>query len=110
MSQQTTGTIKELFQEQTFGTKGFRKREFIVIIGDKYPQDIKFEMHNDDCAKLDQFRIGEKVEVEYNLRGREHKGQYYNNLHCWKLSHFKGAEVQNQMPDRKQQETADLPF
>tara|TARA_S200002703_G_scaffold159630_1_gene173808 strand:+ start:58 stop:387 length:330 start_codon:yes stop_codon:yes gene_type:complete len=109
MSQQTTGTIKELYQEKTYGNKGFKKREFVISTEDKYPQDVIFETHSDMCAKLDQFRIGERVTVEYNLRGREYQGKYYNNLQAWKVSHSNQTEVTDQLPDRNQ-ETADLPF
>ncbi|MBC8041439.1 MAG: DUF3127 domain-containing protein, partial [Opitutaceae bacterium] len=37
-----TGTVKKVFEEQTFGS-GFNKREFVLTIeSGKFPQDIKF--------------------------------------------------------------------
>ena len=42
-----TGTVKKIFDEQTFGS-GFNKREFVITVPDgRFPQDIKFETVKD---------------------------------------------------------------
>ena len=81
-----TGTVKEIFEEQTFGS-GFNKREFVVTSeDDKYPQDIKFELVKDKTALLESVTKGDKVTVSFDLRGREWKGNYYVNLNAWKIA------------------------
>jgi len=80
------GTIKEIFEEQTFGS-GFNKREFVVTSEeDKYPQEIKFELVKDKTALLESVSKGDKVVVSFDLRGREWKGNYYVNLNAWKIA------------------------
>ena len=42
-----SGTVKKIFEEQTFGS-GFNKREFVLTTtAERYPQDIKFETVKD---------------------------------------------------------------
>ena len=71
---EATGTIKLIDETQTFGS-GFTKREFVVTTEhDKYPQDLKFEVVNDKCSLLDSFEAGQKVVVNFDIRGNKYKG------------------------------------
>lgn len=99
------GNIKIINDTQTFGS-GFTKREFVITTGDsKYPQDIKFEVVKDKCALLDQFAVGQAVNVSFDIRGNEYQGKYYVNLSCWKLQAGAGgsqsapANNANDIPD-----------
>jgi Protein of unknown function (DUF3127). len=80
-----TGTIKKIFDEQTFGS-GFNKREFVLTIeSGRFPQDIKFECVKDKVALVAGLKPGAKVKVFFDLRGREWKDNYYVNLNAWKI-------------------------
>lgn len=79
-----SGTVKEIFPEQTFGS-GFNKREFVITTEDKYPQDIKFELVKEKTTLLDGVEKGSEVKVSFDVRGREWKGNYYVNLNAWKI-------------------------
>ncbi len=69
----------------------FRKREFVIEIQDgNYPQHIKFQVTQDRCALLDNFKVGQQVKVQFNLRGRpfqNREGQtvYFTNLEAWRV-------------------------
>ena len=111
------GTIKRIFETQTIGAKEFKKREFVLTIAENpdYPQDVKFELIQDKCGLLDDCSIGQELEVEFNLNGREwtnQKGEqvYFNTLQVWRIE--KGASVQSepeQMPSVAESDD-DLPF
>jgi hypothetical protein len=80
-----TGTIKKIFDEQTFGS-GFNKREFVLTIEDgRFPQDIKFECVKDKVALVASLKPGARVKVSFDLRGREWKESYFVNLNAWKI-------------------------
>jgi hypothetical protein len=80
------GTIKKIFEEQTFGS-GFNKREFVLTIASgRFPQDIKFECVKDKVALVASLKPGDKVKVSFDLRGREWKENYYVNLNAWKIT------------------------
>ena len=73
-------------------TERFRKREFVVKIGDdsRFPQYVQFELTGDRCEQLDDYEVGEEVRVEFSLRGREWKSprgetKYFNSLDVWTL-------------------------
>ena len=46
------GKIKVMFEPMSFAS-GFNKREFVLILEDDYPQDIKFVCVKEKCAQLD---------------------------------------------------------
>ena len=85
------GTLKHLFDTQTFAS-GFAKREFVVEVPDgKYPQMLKFECVKDKIAMLDGVSIGDAVKVSFDIRGSEYKERFYVNLNAWKLTKADGS-------------------
>ncbi len=94
---QTRGRIHAVFDTQQV-TERFRKREFVVELADnpRYPQLVLFQLTGDRCEKLDGFGVGDEVEVEFSLRGREWKSpkgeiRYFNSLDVWTLQRLDGA-------------------
>ncbi|AHM61854.1 hypothetical protein D770_18010 [Flammeovirgaceae bacterium 311] len=91
------GKIKEIFDTQHINDR-FSKREFVIEYADnpQYPQLIKFEIVKDRCDMLDEYKVGEDVDVHFNIRGRawtNNQGatQYFNTLQAWRLERA-GAE------------------
>lgn len=119
MENTITGQIKLINDTQTF-TSGFTKRQFVIITEDKFPQDIPLDFMKDKCTILDSFKVGDQVEVAYNLNGSEYKGKHYVNLVAWKITHLgehqdrKSAPIpttntlKDEMPDFDN--TSDCPF
>jgi len=80
-----SGTVKQIFEEKTFGS-GFNVREFVVTTdADKYPQDICLQCVKEKVEMVNQLKEGEKVKVSFDLRGREYQGRYFVNLNAWKI-------------------------
>ena len=106
------GRIKLIGQTKTFGS-GFTKRDVVVTTQEKYPQDILVEFTKDNCETLNNYNVGDDVEVAINLRGREWTSpqgdvKYFNSIQGWKINNSL-AEVtaEDHSPDR---EDNDLPF
>lgn len=101
------GTIKQIGEMQTFDS-GFCKVELIVETDDKFPQMVKF-----DCAKvkgedvIKYNKVGDKVEVSFNVQGSEWKGKYYVNLSAWKVFKVEGETTK---PVAEEPIQDDLPF
>ena len=66
-----TGKIKQIGETQTFGANGFRKREFVVTTDEKYPQHIPMECVQDKVDLLNNFKVGQFITADVNVRGRE---------------------------------------
>lgn len=80
-----SGTVKVIFDEQTFGS-GFNKREFVVTTADdKYPQDIKFECIKDKVELVNKLNTGDKVKVTFDINGREWNEKYFVNLKAFRI-------------------------
>ena len=85
MAYELSGKIKLIQEPKTFDS-GFTKREMVVIVEDgRYPQEINLEFVQDKVALLDSLQPGQEVTVSFDIRGREYKGRYFNNLQGWKV-------------------------
>ncbi|RRN77956.1 DUF3127 domain-containing protein [Pseudoxanthomonas sp. SGD-10] len=75
-------------------TETFRKRELVVEIAEnpQYPEYVKFEAIQDRCSLMDPLKVGDDVEVFFNLKGRPWtdpktgKKNYFNTLQVWKVN------------------------
>ena len=126
------GKIKKI-SETTEISDRFRKREFIIEYSNnpEYPQFIQFEMVQDRCEFLDQFKEGQQVEIFFDLRGREWTSpqgeiKYFNTLQAWKIvtdevkeetySKIKNSEDNDKLDDQEKpgwlddENMDDLPF
>ncbi|MGZ3778507.1 MAG: DUF3127 domain-containing protein [Mucilaginibacter sp.] len=104
-------------------TDSLKKREVIIeyIENPQYPEYLKFEAIQDRCNLLDNVRVGDDVEVFFNLRGRPWtdktgKKTYFNSLQLWKINVLAGAN-NNTVPEyappvdlTSTPEEDDLPF
>ena len=85
-----TGILKVKGEAQQISDK-FKKREFVLTDNSsQYPQHISFQLTQDKCGLIDQYKIGDEIKVHFNLRGREWtspKGEikYFNTLEAWRL-------------------------
>ena len=91
----------------------FQKREFVVeYVPEKsqYQEYLKFEIVQDKCEILDAFKVGETVDIHFNLKGRKWinpKGEtvYFNSLQAWRIKNI--ADQQNK---NSSQNGDSLPF
>ena len=95
----------------------FSKRTFVVETADQYPQQIEFQLTQDKCDYLDQYKVGEQVNVSLNIRGRawtnpQGEVKYFNTLEAWKIERVGGAvQQQTKQPTTPvNEEEDDLPF
>lgn len=97
MAFELTGIIIDVFPTQTFN-KGFRKREFVIETGDKYPQKVVFGLVQEKCDMIDSYGVGDTVAVSFDVKGRDwtdKSGQtkYFNTLEAYRISGQQRAAV-----------------
>lgn len=83
------GTIKLIGETKTVGNN-FNKRELVITTEEQYPQTILVEFVQDKCQILDKYKVGQKVKIGINLRGREWinpqgEAKYFNTIQGWKI-------------------------
>lgn len=90
MSFTLKGEVKVINDTKQVSEK-FKLREFVITTKDEYPQVIQFQASQDKTALLDNFKVGDQVEVFFNLRGREwtnpqNEVKVFNTLDAWKIT------------------------
>jgi len=85
------GRVTVIKDEQTFDS-GFNKREFVISDeADKYPQEIQFETVKDKTELVASLKVGDLVEIGFNIRGREWNTKHFVNLEAWKITVLESA-------------------
>ena len=86
------GRIVKRGPVEEFGAKKFRKALLVVEIdGQKYNNQVPFEVTKDALKGYDALRVGDAVEVFFNLNGREWNGKHYSSAEAWRIAR-PGAE------------------
>ncbi len=96
------GKIKLITETKTYGSNGFRKREMVVTTDEQYPQFINIEFVQDKTDLLNNFKVGDEVEVSINLRGREWvspqgETKYFNSIQGWRITKL-NTEAPQEVP------------
>ena len=124
----TEGKLKRIHDEQIINER-FKKREFVIETEEQYSQTLIFQLVQDKTNIIDNFKIGDKIEVYFNLRGREWQRdtdseiKVFNTLDAWRIEKLTEndsitSEVNDQNTDAtptsenilKDEDEDDLPF
>lgn len=119
------GSVKVVNETAVISDK-FKKREFVITDdSSQYPQDIAMQLTQDNCDKLNGVKVGDRLLVKFNLRGRAWndpktgKDRYFNSLDAWFIQKesadspvkIKGGIESNFMEDAVASNVSDdLPF
>ena len=86
------GKVHEISPVITVSEK-FKKRELIIEYAENpsYPEFVKFEAVQDKVNLFDNIKVGDQVELFFNLRGRAWtdkmgKTSYFNTLVVWRIN------------------------
>ncbi len=108
-----SGVIEVINDTQTFKNE-FTKKTFVIkTMDEKYPQSVILETIKDKTSLLGGLRIGDAVEVKFNIRGNNYEGKYFNNLQVWELNKLitpEGSENSSKKIQKVQESEDDLPF
>lgn len=93
---EVSGILKFIGETQDVGTSGFQKRDCVVTTEEQYPQHILVQFTQDKCNLLANYKIGDKVTIGINLRGREWinpqgETRYFNTIQGWKIANIQPA-------------------
>lgn len=113
------GLVHEIGVTQNL-TDTFKKRDLIIDYGDnaEYREYIKVEALQDKVNLFDSLKVGQEVEVFFNLRGRPYtdkagKTTYFNSLVAWRVNTIEGGEApvpMNNVANEADDDDSTLPF
>ena len=81
----------------------FSKREIVLETNEQYPQKVLIQFVQDKCDILNNFNVGDDVEVGVNIQGREWlspqgETKYFNTIQGWKINKQDAAQKTQQAP------------
>jgi hypothetical protein len=100
MSNSITGRIAAIGESESIPTKSgspFLKRQLVIETEDRYPQLIPFEFVQAHVDVPASHKVGELVEVFFDLQGRKWDEKYYVSARGWKIAAV-GAQPAPQPP------------
>lgn len=115
------GTIKQIKNEVTRGN--FTFKELVLTTHEQYPQDILIQFSKDKTQLLNNYSIGDVVNIAINIRGREwtdpNTGEikYFNSIVGWKIFNSENTKIEEETRsititpppgNKKQQDALDL--
>lgn len=92
MNFEIEGKVTVIDSEQQISDK-FKKREFVIEVENERNPDwndfIKFQLTQDKCDLISDKKLGDKIKVFFNVRGRkwekDGKVNYFSNLEAWRI-------------------------
>ena len=117
MTYNLEGTIKVIMDTHQI-SETFQKREFVVETNDSnYPQEIKFQFLKDSVGVLDQFNIGDRVDVGFNIQGKPYTNpktnvtSWFVNLTAFGMQKLSGSNTNvKDVVETSNDSDDDLPF
>lgn len=122
MALEVQGKLVDVFDTQQITDK-FKKREFVVETEERgYQQYVKFQLNQDKCSIIDDYKLGDEIKVAFNLSGKPYtrktgEKDYITNIVAWKIDKMTAGSspaVNNEPPvfnmDSLEASADDLPF
>lgn len=76
---------------------------FVVETNDRYPQKAALKLFGQDRIAKNPVKLGDEVNVSFDINAREYNGRWFNSLDAWNVS---PVSSQEQAPSAQQQGTA----
>jgi hypothetical protein len=102
---QVKGAITHITAEATYGQT--RKRSVVILTDEKYPQTLAVDFINDRINMIANLGVGQVVEIDVNIQGREWTSpqgetKYFTSLSGWRIAVVEApAKVAEQVDEDK---------
>jgi single-strand DNA-binding protein len=87
-----SGVIHKMLDEQQVTDK-FVKREIVIETEDSYPQMILMQFVQKNVYLLNNFKEGDRVIVEYSLKGKAWKDKFFTNVEAFDIVMSSSSET-----------------
>lgn len=78
-----TGKIIEIGHAEQGET--WQRQSFVIRMEDKYIKDIAFNVWNKNIVYLERCRIGDPVNVYFNLESRKYQDKWFTEANAWRI-------------------------
>lgn len=123
MSLQVKGIVEKILNAESGVSrvgKDWKKQEFVIETQDQFPKKVCFTLFNDKVSLIEQIKVGDEIEVYFNVESREYNGKWFHNINAWKIEqpseniNMKDAPPEYRLedipPEPADEGDGDLPF
>lgn len=72
--------------------KEWRNQKFVINTGEQYNAEVAFGLFGDEKIEmLAGYKIGQTVEVLFNVSSNDAGGRWFPNIDCWKIQSVKAG-------------------
>ena len=108
------GELIRIYETKQVSEK-FALREFVIETKEQYPQSIILQVSQEKCKVLDNYKLGDLVQVSINVRGRkwtdkEGNDRFFNTLEVWKITNESSTPATIPAPAINNDVDSGLPF
>ena len=93
------GTIHHISEVEYKGEKQFAVRLFVLKNEGNYTDYYPFELTGDKTSMADGFEVGQEVQVNFHVRGREWQGRWFTSLSPFKIEGAQGGGAPGGAPE-----------
>tara|TARA_R110000782_G_scaffold137341_1_gene229833 strand:- start:88 stop:414 length:327 start_codon:yes stop_codon:yes gene_type:complete len=99
--------VNETINGTTAAGKEWKKLSFLVETTEEYNNLYCFDVFGDESVdKFEKYnKVGQEVDVKFNVKTNEYKGKYYTSLGAWSIF---SAKKEDAVPAAEEED--DLPF
>ena len=91
--------------------KKWTKQTFILQTPAEYNNQICFQLFGEEKIKLlETHKIGDQIEVFFNISSREYNNRYYHNVDAWKITGFNELNQDSESSEDSNSSAENLPF
>ena len=91
--------------------KKWTKQTFILQTPAEYNNQICFQLFGEEKIKLlETHKIGDQIEVFFNISSREYNNRYYHNVDAWKINGFNELNQDSESSEDSNSSAENLPF
>ena len=108
------GKIIEIMESQSGTSQSgneWTKIDFVIDNGDKYNPEICFTAFGKERVdQIKKMKVGDVVEVEFNIKCSKWKDRYFTSLDAWKITQVQDSERDEIPSSDLDEEVDELPF
>lgn len=109
---EVTGILKKVLPIESGTSKAgkqWQRRSFVIDTEEQYNPLICFGLFGEKATMVDEFNLGDRIKVSFNLSSREYKDNYYTQADAWRVK-LDGVGMIEERFDAEVESTDDVPF
>ncbi len=72
----------------------WKSQSFVIETHEQFPKQMVFDVFGADRLAQFNIKIGDEINVSFDITAHEYNGRWFNNIRAWNVQHVDAAAVQ----------------